>query len=80
MSRLTGMSLTLSAWKERGGSFACKKKKNKQKTCVEHRELFQEAELVAAVTIYGSRQYNTAGTLRAHLLCILIILRYGYHS
>lgn len=33
MSRLTGMSLTLSAWKERGGSFACKKKKQAENLC-----------------------------------------------
>lgn len=47
MSHLTGMSLTLSGWKrEREGSYACKKQAEIR---VEHGELFQMAELTAAV-------------------------------
>lgn len=51
MSRLTGMSLTLSAWTEPVGSYTCK---NQAEIHVEHGESLQKAELMAAVTIHGS--------------------------
>lgn len=75
MSQLTGMSLTLSAWREREGSCAYK---NRAEIHVEHSyELFQKAELMAAVTISRSSLYNAACALSSPALQILIILRYG---